>query len=125
MVSGQTIMEGLNGWKDAERYERFMHRLHHCDVLLYDHLGWEQGRDERISSAIERLLRDRIESGRSLFVTTNQDEHGLASKFGKEFSSQINGACVSHEWTIDKDWHNHSPLAEFEAKHHVIFPVVC
>jgi hypothetical protein len=103
VVHGSSFMERVNGWNDTEKRERFMHRIATVPVLLYDSLGHEvaagisdKPRPDEVKSsfAIERLLRQRTDSGLVTLVTTNLERISLGRMFGQNTLGMLEQTCM-------------------------------
>lgn len=75
--------ESFLGWKDKERYNRWLSQMLGVDLLVLDDLGKEaEGSTKTIAKAIERMLTHRTDERRSTIITTNLSVDQLGTRYG-------------------------------------------
>lgn len=87
----QTVEMFTAGWSDKADKDYFQQKFIHSQVLLLDDVGKEL-RGTRISLAettFDAILRQRVQSGRATFITTNMDPQDLEEGYGAAILSLI------------------------------------
>jgi DNA replication protein DnaC len=99
-----------------QSYDQLFQRLTGVDLLHIDDLGAEQ-KTEWVLEQLYALINERYEAGRSLVVTTNQDEEELKQQIGERVVSRLAEVCAPQPlFGPDRRWsrgaENDEPTAE-------------
>jgi len=85
--------------------EELEEMVSYSDLFILDDLGMEK-EHESVGHAVENIVRMRLNSGRSLVITTNLGESRLDKRYGKLFKQLLlDGGCkpveLTYEWRLN------------------------
>jgi DNA replication protein DnaC len=93
---GEVIHYFTNTWYDKESIFKFENDLLKVDFLLIDDLEkayLSEGNKALVNSALDKVLRTRVDMQRPILITTNEKPESLKVMFGDPISSLLAGHC--------------------------------
>lgn len=103
MIKAKDLVDMVReGWSTPRNKEILNYKITNADVLFIDDPGKElidanNWNDKHAKMTIEGIIRERVQSNKAIFLTTNYDMAGIASVYGKGFYSMLQESCFQIE----------------------------
>lgn len=130
-TASQLITMVRDGWKSQDERTMFRQKIERAEVLFIDDPGKElfginpdTFNNSHSKMTIENILRERVQSSRPTFLTTNLNEHQVEFSYGRAFASLLSESSFlitvggqDHRKTVKSSAHDRVFAGERRAIH--------